>query len=377
MRIFAQNSFIGGKFQPATISVMGDSITEIKLGPAAEKDKFDFHFDKGFLIPGLIDIQLNGVSGIDFSTGEQDELESSLKALPQTGTTSLCPTIISSSVEQIKNQLNLFAELERTSAAARNLGVHLEGPVISRDKKGAHSEDAIINGHEFLDSKIDLALVKILTLAPEVLGAEELIRAAKEKNSIVSMGHTNATWNEALASKKAGASMVTHLFNAMRQIHQREPGIIVKALLDDDISFGLIVDGEHVDYALVDLAFRLAGDRAIVVSDASAALLSKPGQTVKLGGTQLIVSTDGMAKRADGTIASAGISHLQAIEKAVASNLNREQLIRAATLTPANLLGESRLGRLEVGAYADLVHYLVDESPLVDLVLISGEECQL
>jgi N-acetylglucosamine-6-phosphate deacetylase len=191
------------------------------------------------------------------------------------------------------------------------------------------------------------------------------------------MGHTNSTWTEASASKKAGASMVTHLFNAMRQIHQREPGIIVKALLDDDISFGLIVDGEHVDYALVDLAFRLAGDRAIVVSDASAALLSKPGQTVKLGGTQLIVSTDGMAKRADGTIASAGISQLQAIEKAVASNLNREQLIRAATLTPANLLGESRLGRLEVGAYADLVHYLVDESPLVDLVLISGEECQL
>lgn len=391
MRIFAQNAFVEGRFQPATISIADGLISSIELGRGIAKDlaSADLNFEDGFLVPGLIDLQLNGVAGVDFSSADQSGIESALAALPVTGTTSCCPTVITSELDQIKNQLGVLNLLSSVSGSARSLGVHLEGPVISPDKKGAHSEQHIISGTAFLASGLDLSLVKILTLAPEVQGAKELIAEAKKTRTIVSLGHSNATSAEARQASQLGASMITHLFNAMRKIHQREPGIATSALLDESLSFGLIVDGEHVDYELVELALRLAGDRAFVVSDASAALLAPEGQKVKLGGTDLVASKDGAAKRNDGTIASSGMSQLQAIENAVQAGLSREKLIRSATIVPADLLGESKLGRLEVGALADIVHYQVQNqpssaqsfahaaSPVVDLVLIKGEKCPL
>jgi hypothetical protein len=137
------------------------------------------------------------------------------------------------------------------------------------------------------------------------------------------------------------------------------------------------VDGEHVAHDLVDLALRLGADRAVIVSDASAALLANPGQKVQMGGTEIVVSEQGVARREDGTLASSGMSQLEAIEARVRGGLSRELLLRSATIIPANLLGESKLGRLAAGATADIVHYQVDTVPMVDMVLISGEKCPL
>lgn len=377
MRIFAQNSFIDGIFQPATIEVSGDVITAIELGPLAANKEVEIRFDQGFLVPGLIDLQLNGVAGVDFSSGSKEQIETALAALPQTGTTSLCPTVITSAPEQIKTQLGLFSEISHVARSARSLGVHLEGPVISPEKKGAHSLGHILSGTQFLNSDIDLAQVRILTLAPEVEGADEVIGLARANNVLVSLGHTTANSAQTKKAKELGAGMVTHLFNGMPKIHQREPGIVTATLLDDSMFFGLIVDGEHVAHELVDLALRLGAGRAVIVSDASAALLAKPGRKVQMGGTEIIVSEQGVAKREDGTLASSGMSQLAAIEARVHGGLSRELLMRSATIIPANVLGESKLGRLEVGATADIVHYQVDTVPMVDMVLISGEKCPL
>lgn len=377
MRIFAQNSFIDGIFQPATIEVSGDVVTAIELGPLSPNKEVEIRFDQGFLVPGLIDLQLNGVAGVDFSSDNAGQIEKALGALPKTGTTSLCPTVITSELKQIQTQLGIFSEMSQVAGSARSLGVHLEGPVISAERKGAHALGHILTGTQFLTSVIDLAQVRILTLAPEVEGANEVISLAKANNVLVSLGHTTANSAQTKKAKELGASMVTHLFNGMPKIHQREPGIVTAALLDDSMFFGLIVDGEHVAHDLVDLALRLGADRTVIVSDASAALLAKPGEKVQMGGTEIIVSDQGVAKREDGTLASSGLSQLEAIEARVRGGLSREVLMRSATVIPANVLGESKLGRIEVGAYADIVHYQVDTVPMVDMVLISGEKCPL
>ena len=377
MRIFAQNALIGGVFQPATIAISGDTISQIQIGQLETAKDIDLQFDRGFLIPGLIDLQLNGVAGVDFSSGSKEQIKNALAVLPVTGTTSLCPTIITSELSQLQKQLKLFSELENSTGSSKNLGVHLEGPVISPERRGAHALEHILSASQFLASGIDLDLVRILTLAPELEGASELIRLARKKGILVSMGHTAATSDQAKQAKSLGASMITHLFNGMPKIHQRDPGIVITALLDDSLFFGLIVDGEHVNREFVDLAFRLGADRAVIVSDASAALLAPPGQTIQLGGDEIMISKRGLVKREDGTLASSELSQLEAIELQVRKGLSRELLLRSATQIPADLMGQSRLGRLETGAFADLVHYRVDNSPAVDWVLISGEQCRL
>ena len=129
MRIFAQNSFIDGKFQPATIEVSGDLISGIELGPLAASKEVEIRYDRGYLVPGLIDLQLNGVAGVDFSSGSKEQIEVALAALPQTGTTSLCPTVITSAPAQIQKQLDAFSKMGHVAGSARSLGVHLEGPV--------------------------------------------------------------------------------------------------------------------------------------------------------------------------------------------------------------------------------------------------------
>jgi len=377
MKIFAQNAFIGGVFRPATIKISGDAISDIELGLIDTDKDVDVRFNQGYLVPGLIDLQLNGVAGVDFSSGGQQQIEQALAVLPKTGTTSFCPTIISSKSLQIQKQLKLFSELNRSSGSARSLGVHLEGPVISPERRGAHALEHIISASQFLASGIDLDQVRILTLAPELEQASELIRSAIERGTLVSLGHTAATFSQAKQAKSLGASMVTHLFNGMPKIHQREPGIVIAALLDDSMFFGLIVDGQHVNHDFVDLAFRLGADRAVIVSDASAALLSTPGQKIQLGGDEITVSEQGLVKRIDGTLASSGLSQLEAIELQVQAGLSRELLLRSATEIPASLMGESRLGRLEKGALADIVHYQVDTALEVDFVLIAGDKCPL
>lgn len=375
MKIYAQNCLIGDQFVPALIEVQAGVITKIQVVDAAASDENDHNFEAGYLIPGLIDLQINGAAGVDFSNCDKEQAIRALQALAINGTTSVCPTVITSPIGQINKQVEMLSGLTSTNSAARNLGVHLEGPVLSATNRGAHQEELLLSPEEFLSSEVDLNKIRILTLAPELKGASKLIELATTKNVLVSLGHTNASADETHDAIEHGARMVTHLFNGMRPIHQREPGIITKTLMSEQLHFGIILDGEHVDYELVNLALKIAGNRMVAVSDASAALLSEPGEILELGGTAVFVDESGTARREDGTIASSGMTQLQAIENAVSNGLDRAALINAATKIAADLLSQKDLGRIAVGAKADLVHYESNNKPRIDFVTINGELC--
>lgn len=377
MKIYSPKCLIDGKFVPAVLQIEAGEIAQVTIGEVVADASFDASFEDGFLIPGLIDVQINGVAGVDFSTANLEQTSEALKVLAKNGTTSICPTVITSPIEQIAAQLQVLSTHEPVTGAARNLGVHLEGPAISSHKKGAHQEDQLLSPIELLSSSVDLGKVKMLTLAPELSGARDLIAAAVEKGAIVSLGHSEATAAQTSEAADQGAKMVTHLFNGMREIHQREPGIAIEALTNKQLHFGIIVDGEHVSYELVKLAQKLSAERMLVVSDASSALLSSPGSKLQLGGSTVVVDETGTARRDDGTMASSGLTQLEAIEKAVAHGLDRELLLVSATGVPADLLNEKRLGRIEVGASADLVHFVSGEKPKIDFVMVGGDLCQL
>ncbi len=361
---------------PALIELEGHRIKGVSTSNFANAELADHVFETGFVIPGLLDLQINGVSGVDFSTADDQQIARALNSLSASGTTSICPTVISSPIKQIQSQLNIFENLEQEVGSVRNLGVHLEGPYISSERRGAHALDYLRLPRDFEADSLDLTKVKILTLASELPGADKLIAAARAAGAIVSLGHSNATSAETQQATLDGAQMCTHIFNGMREIHQREPGMAVAALVGNSLHFGIIADGEHVSYELVELAFRVASSRAIIVSDASAALFAQTGDEFELGGSTVMVDAAGNARRPDGTLASSGMTQLQAIENAVAAGLDREMLLLAATKTPADFIGETKLGRIEAGAFADLVHYEVSQKPQVDFVMIGGAECQ-
>lgn len=373
MKLFSSHAFIAGEFVPALITIENDRITDVDVsGRSADADRV---FDSGFLIPGLLDLQINGFAGVDFSTANRGEIDRAMAALPATGTTAICPTVITSPWDGIADQLKTLSSDTHGLRAARNLGAHLEGPFISGAKLGAHDPDLLARPDQLAELEIDLSLVRIMTLAPELPGAIELIRKASRAGCLVSVGHTSASYTESMRAFDAGAKMATHLFNGMSPLHHREIGTVGAVLSDLRTNFSLIVDGEHVAYELLAMVLRLAGDRAIVVSDASAALFATPGSKLTLGGADLVVDSQGSAKRPDGTLASSGMTQLEAIEKAVNHGLSRTQLLASATAIPAKLLGRSDLGEIKVGALADLVHYSVEQGPRVDLVLVGGEPC--
>lgn len=377
MKVYSRNCLINGKFAPASLEIHAGVVSKITLGEVLEDGTFDHVFHDGFLIPGLIDVQINGAAGVDFSTASANEATEALTVLAKNGTTSICPTVITSPLEQINGQIQMFSVLEKTKGAARNLGVHLEGPVINSEKRGAHQAELLLAPDQLLASRVDLKKLKLITVAPELPAVNELIISAVANGAVVSLGHSEATAKQTSDAVENGAQMVTHLFNGMRAIHQREPGIAIEALTNDKLHFGLIVDGEHVSYELVKLAQKLAPQRMVVVSDASAALKSVSGSLLELGGSTVIVDETGTARREDGTMASSGLTQLEAIEKAVAHGLDREMLLVSASKVPADLLGEELLGRIEVGASADLVHYSPGNLPKIDFVMVNGELCQL
>lgn len=375
VRLFAQNVLLADGFVPAVLGVEGGRIVEVLEQPSPTEIADARNLGPGYLIPGLIDSQLNGYFGVDFSTGSDKQIRQALTELPKTGTTAVCPTIITSPLAQLANQVRLLSRISADIPGARNLGVHLEGPFISSEKRGAHDPELLVGAREVGSLLELLPLIRILTLAPELEGARDLVQAARNSNSIISMGHTMATAAQLHEFVEIGAQLVTHLFNGQRQIHQREPGISIAALVNQDVHFGIIVDGEHVHYDLVKLAQQIASERMIVVSDASAALGAMPSHSLSLGGQELEVDSKGAARRLDGTLASSGLTQLQAIENAVSHGLDREKLIRSATAIPARLLGETEIGLIETGYLADLVYYESGANPVVKEVLVAGVSC--
>ncbi|MEO8228766.1 MAG: N-acetylglucosamine-6-phosphate deacetylase [Chloroflexota bacterium] len=322
------------------------------------------------ITPGLVDIQVNGAFGQDLSDPTAD-VAAVCAGLPRFGVTAYLACVITSPVERYGPGLDHLAAAMRTSSpGARLLGVHLEGPFLSPRRAGTHTPEWLIApSAALMETWIERAPVKVVTLAPELPGAIDLIRQLVARGVIVAMGHTDATWDEAAAAAAAGARLGTHLFNAMRPLHHREPGTI-GFLLASDLAVSVVAEGHHVDTRILGLVGRLKSpDRLVVVTDALAGLGMPPGR-FELAGVD-IVSDGTIGRRTDGTLSGSVGGLDRSISVLIEAGLSAEDAIRAATINPARLLGlEATMGRVAVGRGADLVVFGADWT--VDATIVGG-----
>lgn len=311
------------------------------------------------ILPGLIDMQLNGAFGDDFADPAAS-MDRICRDLPRFGITAFVPTVVTSAPAAYGPAL---ANLRRRSEPGRAsvLGVHIEGPYISPKHPGTHDPKQL-RSPDRREAAAWLAAGEIsyVTLAPELPGALPLIEFLVREGVRVSMGHTDATWDEASAAADAGAGIATHLFNAMRPLRHRDPGI-AGYVLASHLPAGFIADGNHLAFEMIRLMARLKGpDELVLVTDALAGLGMPPGR-YWLAGREYV--SDGTCGRLpDGTLSGSLLPLNRAIRNVVeTADLGPAVAVRLATLNPARTLGlEATHGRVEVGRRADLA--LVDES---------------
>jgi N-acetylglucosamine-6-phosphate deacetylase len=334
------------------VTVDGGRIVSIR--PGDEPPEGSLGGPETRILPGLIDIQINGAFGGDFSDPAAD-IASICKRLPQFGVTSFVPTIVTSAPGIYAPAL---ANLRHTPASgeARVLGVHIEGPFISPAYRGAHDPVHLrLPSIDEASTWLEAGDVLWLTLAPELPGALSLIEFLVQHGVRVSIGHTDATWSQTAAGFDAGATLATHLFNAMRPLRHRDPGVAGFVLASGLIA-GFIGDGNHVAFEALRMVARIkAPDELVLITDALAGLGMPPGRYLVAGREY---DSDGTAGRLlDGTLTGSLLPLDRALRNMV-ENVGLEPAIavKLASLNPARALGlDGTLGRVEVGRAADLV----------------------
>jgi len=312
--------------------------------------------------PGFIDLQVNGAAGHDL-TADPSSIWAVGAALPRYGVTAFLPTIVTAPRETVEAaRAALLTGPPAGYAGAVPLGLHVEGPFLSPERFGAH-DPLLIRDPEpaFVEGWTPAGGVRIVTLAPERPGALGLIEALVGRGVVVAIGHTAATAEEARAGFDAGATAVTHLFNAMPGMDHRQPGPVGAALADPRVTLGLIADGLHVDPLVVGLVWRMAGPgRVSAVTDAIAALGRPPGR-YPLGTSEIAVD-ETSARLADGRLAGSLLSLDRAVRNLRAwTGASIAEAVGSVTTTPARLLGiEATNGVLREGRAADITLLTAD-----------------
>lgn len=317
----------------------------------------DIQLPSGVLVPGLVDLQVNGYYGADFVDATPEQWAEVTRRLPETGVTALVATFITAPVDATVDALRRTASLPAPCGGAEVLGVHLEGPFLSERHRGAHDPAYLRDpDRDAVDALLDAApgLVRIVTLAPERRGGLDAVRRLVEAGVLVSIGHSDALGEQVYAAADAGARMVTHLFNAQRPLHHREPGVVGGALSDRRLTAGLIVDLHHVNPEACRIAFASAPGRIMLVTDASSPAGMPPGR-YELGGEPVVLEPGQPPLREDGTIAGSSLALDEGVANAVGIGIDLLTAVEAATRIPADLVGREDLGRIEPGARADLV----------------------
>ena len=313
------------------------------------------------VLPGLVDIHSHGAAGEDFSDGNPEGFKKILQYEKRCGITSYCPTSMTFPKERLRQ---IFASIKgaQTEDGATVVGINMEGPFLDPSKKGAHVEKWIaapdVAFVRELNQDAD-GLVRLVTVAPNMDGAEEFIKEMHEEVCI-SLGHTAADYDCASRAMKLGAHHVTHLYNAMQPFGHRAPGLIGAAMDDPECMVELICDGYHIHPSAIRAAFRMFGpERVILISDSMRATGMENG-TYELGGQEVTVK-DRKAVLKDGTLAGSATNLYGCMCKAVEFGIPLEQAIMAATANPARSIGIfDRVGSIRIGKQADLL--LVSEN---------------
>ncbi|MDM5314993.1 N-acetylglucosamine-6-phosphate deacetylase [Fictibacillus sp. b24] len=330
------------------------------------------------IVPGMIDVHIHGAAGADTMDATFEALETIAKILPQEGTTSFLATTMTqeqSKIEKALENAGLFIEAGQVEGTAETLGIHLEGPFISEKRAGAQPVGAIIKPDlELFKQLQELASghIKLVTIAPEIEGSLDVISYLREKNVVASIGHSDATYEEVVKGMKAGASHVTHLYNGMRGLHHREPGVVGAALLHDELTTELIADGIHVRPELISLTFKQKGnEKVVLVTDAMRAKCLGDGQ-YDLGGQEVTVQKE-TATLKDGTLAGSIIKMNTAVKNMMQfTGCSISDIIQMTSANPAKELNIfDRKGSLAPGKDADIV--VLDEDFEVVMTFCKGK----
>ncbi len=310
------------------------------------------------VIPGLVDVHNHGNSGADFSDGEYEGLKAMAAYLAKQGVTSFAPASMTLPYDVLHKAFSVAAQFHKDAPAgcSRLMGIQMEGPFFSEKKKGAQNgaylKDPDFAAFEQLYQASE-GLIRIADVAAELPGAVDFTGKAAQLCT-VSVAHTDAGYEDAKAVFRAGATHLTHLFNAMPGIHHRNPGPIGAASENESVVAELICDGQHVHESAVRMAFRLFPGRICLVSDALRCCGMPDGQ-YELGGQDVFLK-GGIARLADGTIAGSASNLYQCMQKAVSFGIPAETAVAAATIIPAKQIGrDDEIGSIREGKLADFV----------------------
>jgi N-acetylglucosamine-6-phosphate deacetylase len=359
VRLGVEAALVDGRLVPGDVAIDGGRVSAIGLDRTNGR--------RGIAVAGFVDLQVNGFAGVDFLGTNGEGYAAAGDALLETGVTAYLPTFITSDEADLVTALRAVPSRTR---GPRILGVHLEGPFLSPFRLGTHRLAARRDPDPaLLERLLAAGPVRVMTLAPELPGALELIDLLHARGVTVSLGHSDATAAEAHAAFDRGVRTVTHVFNAMRPLAHRDPGIVGAALVRSDVVVQAIVDGVHLDSDIVRLLWRLAEGRLALVTDATAGAGLGDG-TYALGEIEIVVADD-VVRREDGVLAGSALTMVEAVRNLVAVDVPLERALEAATSVPALILGEPLLGRIAVGGPADIV--VLDNALEVVRTLVGGE----
>jgi len=361
LTVYAENEVIENGY----ILIEGTQIVEIgsmdnlKIKDPVQKYEFDSRYK---VIPGFIDLHIHGASGADTMDATKEAIQTIAKALPKEGTTSFLATTMTSPIHQIENALfniKKYRETENQPGKAEVLGIHLEGPYISHKRVGAQNPKHILEPSVDQFQKwqdISGGAIKLVTFAPELKGGLELTSYLKKTGVVASIGHSDALYTEAVKAIDAGITHATHLFNQMRGMHHREPGVVGAVLMHDEVKCEIIADGVHVCPEMVKFSYQNKGkDGLILITDAIRAKCMGNGK-YELGGQEVIVNDD-KATLKDGTLAGSILKLKDAAKNMISyTDCSLLDIIQMASINPAKQINVyDRKGSIRVGKDADLV----------------------
>jgi N-acetylglucosamine-6-phosphate deacetylase len=358
VKLGVEAALVAGRLVPGDVEIADGTVRRAGIESAN---------GRGIAVPGFVDLQVNGFAGVDFLAADPDGYRRAGEALLETGVTAYLPTFITAPEDVLLGGLRSVPE---GLGGPRIIGVHLEGPFLSPARLGAHPASARRDPDPgLLERLLSAGPVRLLTLAPELAGADALIDRCVAGGIVVSCGHSDATAAAAEAAFARGARAVTHVFNAMRPLRHRDPGIAGVSLVRDDVVVGAILDGVHLAPETAALVWRAARGRVALVTDAIAGAGLGDG-SYRLGGVEIEIR-GGAARGPGGMLAGSTLTMIEAVRNLHALGASFEEAVAAATSVPGRLLGLTTAGVLEVGLPADLV-VLTNELE-IERVLVGGD----
>ena len=365
------NVFMDGKFRPASVTIRDDRI--VSIGDAGIP--CDVDAQGKYLVPGFVDIHTHGAMNEDFSDGKADGLSKMSRYYAKNGVTSFLATTMTLKEKTLTPAMEVIRDFIRPENGAKCAGIHLEGPFLCYAKRGAQAAENLHAPDQAMFHRLNAASgnrVRLVTVAPEEPGALDFIREIS-KVCTVSLGHTTADYDTAVAAFKAGATHATHLFNGMPAFAHRAPGV-VGAAYDQGATAELICDGMHIHPSAIRVAHQLFGKNLVVISD-SLRCAGMPDGDYELGGQPIEMKGGKATLKGSNTLAGSSSNLLEEVKNLVAFGLSLENAIYAVTTAPAKAARLCQIGSIEVGKQADLL--LLTPELELDSVYIDGKKADI